>query len=286
MTVTTGSVTSADGTTIGYRRLGRGPGLVLIHGAMESSISHIELAEALAPDFTCYLPDRRGRGLSGPHREGHCLRTEVEDIGALLAETGARDLFGVSAGGIIALRTALTVPTVRRAVIFDPPLSVNGSPSTAWLGRHERELAEGDVAAALVTGMKGTQMGPRVFDYVPRRLLEALTAMAMAREDKNAGPDDVPFRALAPTLRHDVRLVIEQSGDLEAVKAMRAEILLLVGGTSPAYMRVAVDALARVLPDAERAELAGLGHSASGNAAQRGRPERVAEVIRRFLTRP
>ena len=31
---TIGSVISADGTTIGYRQIGSGPGLVLLHGAM------------------------------------------------------------------------------------------------------------------------------------------------------------------------------------------------------------------------------------------------------------
>ena len=62
----TRSVISADGTLIGYRQLGQGPGLVLVHGAMESAQSHMQLAEALADTFTVYLPDRRGRGMSGP----------------------------------------------------------------------------------------------------------------------------------------------------------------------------------------------------------------------------
>ena len=61
-TTTAASITSPDGTTIGYRRLGTGPGLVILHGAMESSQSHLQLAEALAGDLTVYLPDRRGRG--------------------------------------------------------------------------------------------------------------------------------------------------------------------------------------------------------------------------------
>lgn len=65
-TTTTGTVTSADGTTISYRETGQGPGLVIVHGAMQTSHSQLELAEALATDFTCYLPDRRGRGDSGP----------------------------------------------------------------------------------------------------------------------------------------------------------------------------------------------------------------------------
>ena len=53
---------------IGYLRLGQGPAVVLLHGSMESARSHTRLALALADAFTVYLPDRRGRGMSGPYR--------------------------------------------------------------------------------------------------------------------------------------------------------------------------------------------------------------------------
>src|SRR5439155_6140452 len=75
---TTSSVTSKDGTTIGYRQLGHGPGVVLLHGAMESASSHIALAELLADAFTVYLPDRRGRGMSGPYPEHYRVRNDIE----------------------------------------------------------------------------------------------------------------------------------------------------------------------------------------------------------------
>ena len=83
--MTTGSVTSADGTVIGYLRLGHGPAVVVLHGSNESARSHIQLALALASEFTVYLPDRRGRGLSGPHRPDHSMRTEIEDLQAVVA---------------------------------------------------------------------------------------------------------------------------------------------------------------------------------------------------------
>ena len=40
-------VTSRDGTLIGYRQIGHGPGVVMLHDAMESARSHTRLAEAL-----------------------------------------------------------------------------------------------------------------------------------------------------------------------------------------------------------------------------------------------
>src|SRR5437899_4765074 len=149
----TGSVISKDGTTIGYRQLGRGPGLVVLHGAMESSKSHLQLAEALADTYTVYLPDRRGRGLSGPYGKGHGIREDVDDMDALLTKTGAHYLFGVSSGAIILLQAALTLPAIRKAAIFEPPLLVNGSSTTMWLTRFDAEIAQGKVAAAMITGM-------------------------------------------------------------------------------------------------------------------------------------
>ena len=61
-----GSVRSNDGTPIGYYELGQGPGLILVHGAGQSSENLRTLARELSDAFTVYVPDRRGRGMSGP----------------------------------------------------------------------------------------------------------------------------------------------------------------------------------------------------------------------------
>src|ERR1700675_2997904 len=122
----TGAVVSKDGITIGYRHRGGGPGLVVLHGAMESAQSHMQLAEALADTYTVYLPDRRGRGLSGAYGRGYSIREDVEDMDALLRKTGAHYVFGVSSGAIIWLNGALTLPAIHKAAIFEPPLMVDG----------------------------------------------------------------------------------------------------------------------------------------------------------------
>ncbi len=56
----TGAVRSRDGTTIGFRRIGEGPGVVLLHGGMTASQHFTRLGEALQDEFTVYVPDRRG----------------------------------------------------------------------------------------------------------------------------------------------------------------------------------------------------------------------------------
>lgn len=277
----TGHVTSADGTLIGYHRLGDGPALVVLHGQMESAQSHRQLAEALAGTHTVYLPDRRGRGLSGPYGAEHDSEREVEDLDAVLTATGARWVFGVSVGALVALRAATTLPAVRKVAVYEPPLFPDGPAPTDWVARHEREMAAGRVEAALVTAMLAARMGPPILRFMPRPLLEFLTGRMMAAQDRKAGPGEVTMRMLAPTLRQEAGLVAESA---QSQRDVPVDTLLLGGGRSPAYLKAALDALERAIPKARRVEFAGLDHGGSGNADLGGKPERVADELRRFFT--
>jgi pimeloyl-ACP methyl ester carboxylesterase len=277
----TSAAASRDGTTIGYRTLGRGPGLVVVHGTMSSGQSHVELAAALADAFTVHLLDRRGRGLSGPPGEGYGLGKEVEDLDAVLAATGAENVFAVSSGAIVTLQHAVTRPAARRLAIFEPPFL---APSTGeLLARFDREIARGDVPAALVTAMLGTQMGAPLMRAMPRWLLERLTAAMLAAQDRSAKPGYVTMRTLAPLVRLDGQLIIEAGARLEPFRAVQAEVLLIGGGKSPRYLKEGHDRLEKLLPHVERVELAGLDHAASWNRDQRGKPAVVAGELRRFF---
>lgn len=284
---TIGFVTSKDGTTIGYRQLGHGPGVVMLHGAMESARSHMQLAGALADVFTVYLPDRRGRGMSGPTGNDYSTQREIEDLDALLTSTSAHNVFGVSSGGLIALQAALTLPAIQKAALYEPALFLDGKMPVEVLTRYDQEIADGKLAAALVTGMKGARMGPPIFNLMPNWLLERLTAMAMASEDKKAKSDDITMRMLAPTLHNDFTVVAEMSGNIERFRDVRAEMLLLGGSKSPAYLKAALSALEKAVPHvAHRIEFSGLDHGGSSdlsNTNRGGNPERVAQELRRFF---
>jgi pimeloyl-ACP methyl ester carboxylesterase len=285
--ITTGSVTSKDGTRIGYKQVGHGPGLVLVQGAMGTAQHFTELATALADAFTVTMPDRRGRGLSkfAPSDAGrgdYTPQQEVEDLDAVLTETGAHDVFGVSAGAIICLQAALSLPAIQRIAAYEPALFVDGAP-TALVERYEHEMAQGKVAAALVSAMQAAKLGPPIFSAMPRWLSEPLTNMAMKSEEKKGAGDYVPMRTLAPSLHYDLQFVVAMNDHPERFRNINANVLLLGGDKSPAYLKAGLDALATFVPHAQRITFAGLDHSAPWNADRGGKPGVVADALRRFF---
>lgn len=275
-------VTSKDGTKIGYYQFGEGVGLVLVQGTMGTAQHFMELAKLLADTFTVYVPDRRGRGISGAGEGDYSTQKDVEDLDALLTKTGAHYVFGLSSGALIALQAAFTLSAIHKLAIYEPPLFL-GSPPMDLVRRYEREMGQGKVAAALVTAMKAAQMGPPIFNVIPNWLLELLVKMGMAQEKKKAKPEDITMRMLAPTLQYDFKVVVEMSGAVERFKAINIEVLLLGGDKSPAYLKMALDSLQKTLPNVARTEFTGLGHAAPWNTDKGGTPQQVAQALRRYF---
>lgn len=283
---TVASATSADGTTIGYRSYGRGPGLVVVHGAMESSADYADLAAALAGSFTVHVFDRRGRGMSGPHGEAFGLATELDDVRAVVDATKAQHVFGVSSGGVIALQAGLELHTISHVACYEPALSVpSEDPDAAtYVDRYEQELARGRPAAALLAFLKGAKLGPRFLRLLPRPLATALVHRLIDEEEKTAADGEVTFGSLVPTLHYDFLIGDQGSADLQRFDALDHPVLLLGGSNSPRYLTAALTALEQLLPQPRRVQLQDASHTASGNAQQGGRPDLVARELLNFLT--
>jgi pimeloyl-ACP methyl ester carboxylesterase len=150
----TETVPSADGTTIGYRCFGSGPGLVLIQGAMGVAQHYDQLARALCAQFTVSVPDRRGRGMSAKaFTDAHTYQRDVEDIQAVLQATDAHLLFGLSSGALIAIESARQLPSVTAVALYEPPFLLHGMPN-GQIERLSREIDAGRLDAAFVTLMR------------------------------------------------------------------------------------------------------------------------------------
>jgi pimeloyl-ACP methyl ester carboxylesterase len=278
-----GSVTSRDGTTIVYRRFGSGPALVLLHGSMSSGAHHVDLARLLSDAFTVIVPDRRGRGLSGPHRAGDVLQQELDDVAAVLGATGANHLWGLSSGACIALHAARTMPAITRLAIFEPPLLPSRADAAAVLATFDDEMTRGRIGEAMVTAMRGAEMGPGWLRAMPKALTAKLVVAGMTLEAKRPAGRYPTMRDLAPTLHADFAIVAESSGRLRDFASIRADVLLMGGSRSPAFLKRSLTGLEGALPGAARVEFGGLDHGASWNNDVRGHPEKLAPELRRFF---
>jgi pimeloyl-ACP methyl ester carboxylesterase len=282
---TVDSVQSTDGAIIGYRKFGQGTaGIVLVQGTMGSAQDFLELATHLADQFTVYVPDRRGRGMSRDTVSPYHIQREVEDLEALLAKTGSHFVFGLSSGALISLQSALSLSAIHKLAIYEPPLFINNYP-VALIQRFEQEFAADNLPAAMTTAMLAAKMGPPIFEHIPRWLLERLTGMMLAQEAKKGSGDYLSMRELArTTLPIDIQVIQAMHGTLERLGTINTDVLLMGGSTSPTYLKTALGALEKVLPHTRRIEFAGLSHGSPWNSDKRGNSKPIADALKTYFS--
>lgn len=261
------TVRSADGTTIAYTRAGQGPSLILVDGALCSrSFGPMpKLAELLAPHFTVYTYDRRGRGASGDTRP-YSPGREVEDLEALVALAGEGVfLHGTSSGAALALEAAKHIRSIAKLAVYEPPFIVDDSRAPMpddWLPRLKQLVADDHSGDAVKMFMH--------FVGVPSMFTSVMPLM----------PVWAKLKAAAPTLPYDIAIVHDHQRGAALTPAewapVKVSTLVAVGGKSPAWMTNGTRALADCLPDATHRTLPSQNHQVKGQA--------IAPVLTEFFT--
>jgi haloacetate dehalogenase len=116
-----------SGNKIFYRRYGRGPAILLVHGFPRTSLMWRFLAPKLAGNHTVICVDLRGYGRSGiPTSSGdhfpYSKRAMAQELVEMMVKLGfpTFTLIGHDRGGRVAYRLALDHPsTVERLAVFD-----------------------------------------------------------------------------------------------------------------------------------------------------------------------
>ena len=116
-------------------------------------------------------------------------------------------------------------------------------------------MKAGNIVDAMITAMGLVQIGP---GWIPRPIMR-LVANLMIRSQKKS-PEEVlrdgntTMKELAPVLRYDFAVVEEVVADSTRFSSVgeNREILLLDGGNSPAYAKIATDRLEQVIKGAQR----------------------------------
>lgn len=261
-----GYVVSKDGTRIAYDRLGNGPPVILVVGALCSRTfgPSVKLAPRLARRFTVFNYDRRGRGESGEDSPYQVAR-EIEDIQALIELAGGSAcIFGHSSGAVLALRAAAHGLAIDKLALYEAPLIVDHSRASTdrdWV-QIERSVAAERRDDAVKSFLKSIGM--------PGFAISLMKWTPIWRK----------ITALAHTLPYDGEIVrdLQRGEPLPAGAWTNVTIptLVLHGGRSPGWMKNGTLALAKALPNAKFRVLEGQTHDVS--------PKVLMPVLSDFFT--
>src|SRR5215216_6395070 len=258
-------VTSSDGTSIAFDRLGDGPPVVVVCGAMCDRALMRPTAEELAKYFTVFNYDRRGRGDSGDTTP-YAVEREIEDIAALMDEAGGTvSVYGHSSGAGLVLHAAAHGLPVAKIALHDPPYA----PDDEEARQSAREYGE-NLKAMLSEDRRGDAV----------ELFMKMVGMPQEMvEGMRQTPRWAELEAMAPTLAYDSEIMGDRSTGgtvpTDLVGRVTTESLVLVGGASPAWMIDIGRQIADVLPNGRHRILVGQEHVVT--------PEVLVPVLAEFF---
>jgi magnesium chelatase accessory protein len=261
---------SAGGVHWHVQRLGRGPALLLLHGAAASTHSFRDLAAMLAEDFEVVMVDLPGHGFSG-RLAAPTLPRVAEALTALLRRLQIRPVLAIghSAGAAVLIRMALDKAIAPEALIgLAPALKPYGG------------AAEG-LASHLARLTALNPFAPRVMAWSasPQRVAQ-LIAKTGSHLDK-AGADYYTRLLQDPShVAGALSLMAHWSLRplLAALKGLRVPTTFIVGDQDLATPPRDAAHAASLIENADLIELPGLGHLAHEEA-----PDQIAQIIRRTV---
>jgi proline iminopeptidase len=257
------------------------PTLIALHGGL--GFDHVYLRDGLGPlrhDAQVIYTDLRGQGRSGRPALASCtLEQMADDIAALcdMLDVERAFLFGHSAGGFVAMHTALRHPSLVQGLILcgtsptvAPLPDYEGDPAPTLASRGNREalevmarIASGDITTQtmddfvkIVGPLHTTPSRPEIF---PRIFAASSMTIEMIRHF---------MQSIAPT--YDLRPMLER---------IAAPTLAIVGRHDWVCPPRASRAIARGIPGARLVEFNDSGHFLFSEE-----PEKFRELAIGFMT--
>lgn len=237
--------------------------MLLVHGTADDRLGFDRIAPLLSDNYTLYMMDRRGRGLSANDAADYAIEREFEDINVLADAIAATQnapigLFAHSYGALCALGALRTATNIGRIMLFEPP---PGTPSSLVDRMVERDAAH-DLEGVMRVQFVELQHVPEAqFERLksdPQRWARYLGfAGTIAREFVNAR-----------------RFSLSENEFSDLAQPVR----FIVGGkTFPPLIKYTETAL-KAFTTADKRVIPGQGHNALRTA-----PELVAQEVRAFF---
>jgi pimeloyl-ACP methyl ester carboxylesterase len=221
------------------KRVGQGPRVVLLHGAVLAGELCWRQQLRLADRFALEVVDRAGYGRSRQVSPGEDIDTDAPLVAALLAD-GAH-LVGQSSGAVVAMLAAAMRPEAVLSLTLCEPPAFQLAPGSAAARQHAHDAQE--------------HMGRTGDDAEWLRGFLAIVGRSLAIPDQLPPPLAQGVQAVRAVRRRpwEVELPVEQLAAASFPK------LVISGDHSPAFEAVC-DALGTRL-QAQRAHVTGAGHA-------------------------
>lgn len=263
----------AGGHRVRYTEAGEGPPIVFAH----CSLAHAGLWKGviahLSDRFRCIALDLPGHGGTDRGDEAKPLQIQAAEYVVELIEQicgGPAHLAGVSLGGAVMGRVAVTRPDLALSLTMAEPIYIHlipeGHECSDDNGTVMNPVYDACADGRFQDGAKLFMDGwgqPGQFDRMPEPAREAI-----ARSLRYLYPD---FRFVDE--RHEGHITREE------LAAIKAPVLLIQGANTRVSAKVTLDEMAKVMPAARRVEIAEAGHLSPVD-----KPGDFAEHISALLT--
>lgn len=250
---------------LNFKKSGRGPSLVLIHGLFGSLENLGGIARLLQDQFTVYSVDLPNHGRS-PHSNPSSLPLMSEQVAQWMATEGLHDVYilGHSLGGKVGMELALTHPAlVRKLVVMDiAPIAY---------GAHHDDVFSGLLALEPETLASRKEADEKLAAYVPE-----LPVRSFLLKNLNKTPDGFQWRMNLPTLHRCYAQLIQAN---KADVVFDKPTLFLKGGNSPYIREEHREAILSRFPKTQLKVVANTGHWLHAE-----KPEIVAKLAEKFLS--
>ena len=253
-------VTSKDGTSIAFDRIGQGPPVILVSGGSVDRSSNAPLGELLADSFTVFNYDRRGRGPSGD-TPPYAVEREIEDIEAMIeAAGGSAALYGSSSGASLVLEAGAAGVAATHLALWEPPYI-----------RDPALRPPPDTAKTYTDFVTAGRRGDAVEFFMAKVVGMPAEFVAQARTQ----PWWAATEALAHTLAYDATIMGDYSLPADRAAQVKTPTLVIAGDASMPFMIDTAEALAEALPDGRTTILKGQSHNVA--------PDALAPVLKEFF---
>lgn len=253
------TVLSKDGTKIAFDKMGQGPPLVIVNGALSVRTFTFaqKMADELAKQFTVYNYDRRGRGDS-TDTQPYAVQREVEDLRALCQASGGKPfVFGLSSGAALALEAAASGVPMAALLAYEPPFTqadpLDKTDAAGFEPTLKAHIAKGERDEAVAYFMR--TVGVPGFAVRIMKLLPMWKVM----------------RSVAHTLPYDAAIMAGFRVPTERLALIKIPVTLAAGEKTTPSLKAAALAASKAVPGARHRIVPKANHGV--------KPQAIAPVL-------